>query len=1121
MVNAPLPDNESDRLQALHQYRILDTAAERGFDDITWLAAQICQTPIAFVGLLEGDRQWFKSKIGLEITQTPRNIAFCSYTIGQSMLIVPDALADPRFAENPLVVSDPHIRFYAGVSLRTSEGYVLGTLCVLDQVPRELSPEQIESLQILAQQAAQQLELHRNLTDLERMAIERKPTKRHNSFWQKLMLGFGTISALAIGGGAIAHQSHFLLLTYLNVGALALFFYLIWQETTKHRQMEVKLELERDFSTAILDTVGALVIVLNPQGEIIRFNNRCVQTTGYAFEEVRHKPFWNVFLTAEEREPVKTVFSSLRAGQFPNTYENYWVTKSGERRLIAWANTALVDLEGAVEYIIGTGIDITERHQAEMALRKSEATNRALLELIPDLLIRLGRDGTYLDFVSAEDGTKFIPFNKMRGRNVYECLPLDLAHQRMHYVNCALQTGEMQVYEFQLQISGVLHTQEARIVVSGEDEVLVIVRDISDRKQAEAALAQLAAIVESSDDAILSTSLNSQITSWNLGAEKIYGYSAGEVLGKTVTSVLLPPTEDGRSPTSENLQPQTQLDYRKTQHRCKDGRLIDVFLTMSPVKDPTGNIVGASMIARDISDRTAIERMKDEFISTVSHELRTPLTSLRGSLGLLLTGKMGDLTDKGHRMLEIAVNNSDRLIRLINDILDLERLESDKVTLYQQSCNVADLLRQATDMMQPMADKAGVTLLSSSVSVDLYADPDRLIQVLTNLLSNAIKFSAAGSTVWLTAEIQLAAGVQGNSANPPMLLITVKDQGRGIPPEKLESIFERFQQVDASDARQKGGTGLGLAICRSIVRQHSGTIWVESRLGQGSSFYLALPMAESDGLEALSVYNKPSIVLYHPTSAYVGTLQRLLEKQNYQVVVVTSVKEAIVRAEALQPTAILLDLDNPKLDNSKTDDWELLTLLKQRHRIQNVPLIIFNSPSSPVPSELLGTMGWVYQSADYTSLFQVLKQAAMRQGQVGRVLIVEDDLDLTRVLSMMLSCHHVQTAYAQTQQESIELCQNFIPDLLVLDLTLSQGNGFAVVDWLRQQERFCQMPLVVYTAQELGDVERSRLQLGTTEFITKSREVPDALEALIMRLLNRANGGERFSVVKGGMAGGN
>jgi PAS domain S-box-containing protein len=1105
MVNAPSPANESDRLRALYQYKILDTAAECGFDDIARLTAQICKVPMAFVGLLDGDRQWFKSKVGITVAEVPRSVAFCNYTIGQSMLIISDTLTDPRFLDNPLVVGEPYIRFYAGVSLLTSEGYALGTLCVLDRVPRKLSLEQIEALQVLGRQAGRQLELHRNLIALERTAIERSQRQQHWPMAQKIGLGFSAIASLVIGGGAIAHQSIFLLMAALNVGTFALFFYLIRQETVRHHQMEVRLEQERDFSTAILDTVGALVLVLNPDGQIIRFNNRCVQTTGYTFEEVRQRRFWDVFLSAEEIEPVKAVFSCLRAGQFPNTHENYWLTKTKERRLISWSNTVLIDSKGAVEYIIGTGIDITERYQAKLALQKSETTNRALLELMPDLLIRMRRDGLYLELVAAKNEAKFIPFNKMQGKTVYECMPFELAHQRMQHVEQALQTGEMQVYEFQLQLDGELRTQEARIVVSGEDEVLVIVRDVSDRKQAEAALAQLAAIVESSDDAILSTTLDSCITSWNLGAEKIYGYSAQEALGQTVTSLLLPPAESGRSPTAETLQLQAQLDYCKTQHRRKDGRLIDVFLTMSPVKDQTGGITGASMIARDISDRTAIERMKDEFISTVSHELRTPLTSLRGSLGLLLTGKMGNLSNKGHRMLEIAVNNTDRLIRLINDILDLERLESDKFTLYQQRCSVTDLVRQATETMQPMAEKAGVMLLSSSVSVNIHGDPDRLIQVLTNLISNAIKFSLSGSTVWLTAELQTTLGRASNSL-APMLLITVKDEGRGIPADKLETVFERFQQVDASDARQKGGTGLGLAICRSIARQHGGKIWVESTLGRGSSFCLALPGIELEEVEGMSAYSRQLILMCPSTSANFEVLQTRLEKQNYQVSTTTSVKEAIAKATALQPTAILLDLSNPK-----TDDWELLTLLKQRHSVQHIPLIVLNDSSAQFPSGALGTLSWICQSADSASLFQALKQAALQQGQIGRVLIVEDDLDLARVLAATLNYHQVQTTYAQTQQEAIELCQHFIPDLLVLDLTLSQGDGFGVVDWLRQQEHFCQMPLVVYTAQELGETERSRLRLGTTEFITKSRVFPEALEKQIIRLLNQGTaGGEPF-----------
>ena len=186
-------------------------------------------------------------------------------------------------------------------------------------------------------------------------------------------------------------------------------------------------------------------------------------------------------------------------------------------------------------------------------------------------------------------------------------------------------------------------------------------------------------------------------------------------------------------------------------------------------------------------------------------------------------------------MLEIAVSNTDRLVRLINDILDLERMESGKMSMEKQTCNAADLMTQAVDSVRDLAEKAGVTLSVSPHSARIWVDPDRIIQALINLLSNAIKFSPRGRTIWLSATPQ-----------EDQILFQVKDQGRGIPQEKRESIFERFQQVDASDRREKGGTGLGLPITRSIVQQHGGRIWVESTLGQGSTFSFTLPLLPAE-----------------------------------------------------------------------------------------------------------------------------------------------------------------------------------------------------------------------------------------------------------------------------------
>src|SRR5215469_3982585 len=240
-----------------------------------------------------------------------------------------------------------------------------------------------------------------------------------------------------------------------------------------------------------------------------------------------------------------------------------------------------------------------------------------------------------------------------------------------------------------------------------------------------------------------------------------------------------------------------------------------------------------------LTERSQLDTLKDEFISTVSHELRTPLTSIRGALGLLSSGTIGDVDAKALNLLRIATTNTDRLIRLINDILDLERMESGRAPLQIRRCSLRDLCQQAIETMTPMADSHTVHLelvpftvaqAASPEALFFDGDSDRILQVLTNLLSNAIKFSPPASTVRIHTD-----------ATADSILLKVVDEGRGIPADKLDSIFDRFQQVEPSDARQRGGTGLGLAICRSIVQQHGGSIWAQRNLGPGTTLYVMLP----------------------------------------------------------------------------------------------------------------------------------------------------------------------------------------------------------------------------------------------------------------------------------------
>lgn len=322
------------------------------------------------------------------------------------------------------------------------------------------------------------------------------------------------------------------------------------------------------------------------------------------------------------------------------------------------------------------------------------------------------------------------------------------------------------------------------------------------------------------------------------------GYTRSEVIGKNWFANFLPLSiqQSLYSLFADELHHHAH-PYYQNPILTKSGEERFVAWNNTVLQDSAGNTIGTISIGEDITERQKIEKIKNEFISVVSHELRTPLTSIRGSLGLLATGVMDNEPDSMKRMIEIASIETERLVRLVNDMLDLEKLETGKISLVREWCEVGDLMRRSLEVMESSAQEAGVQLELQPLSVQIWVAPDRIIQTLTNLLSNAIKFSPVGGTVTLSVAMELVP----NSSPSSYLLFAVRDEGRGIPHDKLETIFGRFQQVDQSDSRDRGGTGLGLAICKSIVQQHGGRIWAESIFGQGSVFFFTLPLPTQSG----------------------------------------------------------------------------------------------------------------------------------------------------------------------------------------------------------------------------------------------------------------------------------
>ncbi|MEG3966397.1 PAS domain S-box protein [Microcoleus sp. T2B6] len=536
--------------------------------------------------------------------------------------------------------------------------------------------------------------------------------------------------------------------------------------------------------------------------------------------------------------------------------------------------------------MVGTVTEITDRKARELQLRLLElvvtTTNDAVLITEAEPIEEPGPRILYVNPA----------FTRMTGYTLEEVVgktPRILQGQKtdrasLHRVRTALKTWQpVRVDSINYRKDGTEFWVEMSIVPiadkNGEFTHWVSVhRDISDRKFAEAALQQLneqlemrvlqrtrelessqaelresealfRSLSESSPVGIFKIDTEGKCTYTNPRCQAIGGFTPAAALGNGWMRFVH--REDlklilSKWPQSRSLDGEFSCEFR---HIQRDGTIRFCRLKTAPIFSDRDQLIGHVGTVTDITESRAIEKMKNEFISIVSHELRTPLASIRGSLGLLAAGVLKNKPETAKQMLEIASSDTERLVRLVNDILDLERLESSQVILVKQWCDAQVLMRKSAESVLSLAAENNIDLSILPQTAKIWADPDRIVQLLVNLLSNAIKFSAPGSTVTVRVE-DLGDSLRDSYAS--RVLFEVKDRGRGIPADKLETIFGRFQQVDASDSRQKGGTGLGLAICRSIVQQHGGRIWVESVLSEGSSFYFTVPaQLEGEGGKSL------------------------------------------------------------------------------------------------------------------------------------------------------------------------------------------------------------------------------------------------------------------------------
>jgi PAS domain S-box-containing protein len=781
---------EFQLLASRSEFDIFDRNPDPALDELIEFASVLSGADYAYVGWMDFNRLWFKAQFGFNAPEQTRSSTACQWVLQKSEpLLIQDASQDQRFPPEGIPLPGAKAcRSYAGTPLITSAQQVVGTMAILAREPDKFTAEHLTFLEVLGRQAVTRLELYARIRAQEQAQRARQRTER-------------------------------------------------------------SLAIERCFVAATLDSIPAIVAVLDTAGRVVRVNHPCEQLTGLSLTASVGRAFVDEILEPEDRQWATGKMREAATGQVSGPHETSWRVAGGITRRISWTVRPLKGPNHEIQYLIVSGRDVTDQRETEMALLSSEARYRETVENSLGFVFTCSMDGrlTSLNGFTAE--TLGYRAEALIGRTISELTDKAGAATFQDCLRTLEKTDEWQGAVPLRRSDGIYRRiafRSRRMELPGERPfILNHGMDVTEQHEAEEALhlvtRQRELILESAGDGIYGIDLDGRLTFINHAAAHTLGFTPDELTGHDIHEIIHHSHIDGtpysktNSPILQGMRRCETIRMRDEVFWRHDGTAIPVEYTATPLID-NGMISGMVVAFQDISDRRRLERMKDEFISTVSHELRTPLTSLRASLGLIASGSLDKRPEKQRQMIEMAIGNCDRLVRLVNDILDFDSGERGMLALHRKTIEAVDLLRRAADVAHTSATQLHIGFRIDAPAGTVLADEERVLQVLNELVTNALKFSAPDTTIRLTAQ------PFGTSE----VCFGVEDQGRGIAPEKLDRIFDRFQQGDASDSRALGGTGLGLALCRSIVEQHGGRIWAESSPGQGSKFQFTLPADQTE-----------------------------------------------------------------------------------------------------------------------------------------------------------------------------------------------------------------------------------------------------------------------------------
>lgn len=626
----------------------------------------------------------------------------------------------------------------------------------------------------------------------------------------------------------------------------------IYRNEMRKQEAERALFEERNFVSAILNTAGALVVVLDEEGHIVRFNKACEDLTGYLGDEVIGKAVWDLFLIPEEINPVKAVFKKLSEGYFPSEYKNYWLTKSGEKRLISWANTALVSDDGSVEYVIATGLDVTERVIAQNIIEENQALLAGVLNSSSSSIMafRSIRDslGNIVDFAwilanSAVEETFNLPVDRIIGERLKKKMPTGFVIQFFDKFIEVVEQDKSLEQEYSYSIDGVAHYFLVTAVKLG-DGFAVTLTDISKRKAAERELKLTKFAMDNAIDELFIAGPDARYIYANQAACSSLGYSMEEMQQMHVWDTDTAITEENW-PESWSWLKQVNFIESETFLLRKDGSLQPVELHVNYFKYEGeeyafGYINDISRLKHHQNELEASRRQLERqarllvqtnkeleaFAYTVSHDLNAPLHRISSYSELLLSEHADRLDDEGIKYLKQLDENCRDLTGLVNSVLQFSRLTSG--TIRREKINISEIARQIVSLLEKDAPEREVEFV---IADDIMAEGDNQLMrvVLENLLGNAWKYTAKKKK----PRIEVGEGeYKGKAA------YYVNDNGSGFNPEFAKELFVPFRRFH--NEKDFEGCGIGLATVKRIIHRHGGRVWAEGTPGRGATFFFTL-----------------------------------------------------------------------------------------------------------------------------------------------------------------------------------------------------------------------------------------------------------------------------------------